>query len=1024
MVKYGILIGLGMVGWMGWASAGELFVEQNGGGDFGTIQAAIDAAVAGDVIIVGDGTWSGDGNRDIDFRGKAVTLRSKNGSGTCIINCGGSTAEHTGFIFQTGEGRDSVVEGFTITNGRHDRAGAIYCSYGNIHDAKASNPTIRRCIIRNNYGEAAGGIYCSSLCGPRIEQCIIAQNFSDQVGGIHFSDECSPEVISCVVCGNEGQFTGGIRTGGAHCNGIIANSVINGNRSYWGTEASGVEWWAYGGSLTLSHCTIVNNAGGPGVLIGGGGDPTGKITNCIVWGNRGNEWKDSQFYFWQMEPSITYCDIEGGWLGEGNIDADPLFVDADGQDDAPGTMDDDLRLIGGSLCLDAGDTSAVPEWMTMDVLGEQRIQNLIVDLGAHEGLNQGLAVMPRDFEVAEGQSAGFTVRLGMDPGETIEVEILIATGDTDISITSPNRLYFDSSNFDQPQTITVTAAQDSDFADGTTVLVVRSPGLISVQVRAVEIDDDSVLYVDGNAVGSGGGADWTNAFPYLQYALAAARNLPGVHEIRVAQGIYLPDQGHIENLGDRTISFELVNGVVLKGGYAGIGASNPDERDIEKYKTILSGDLSGTLEELNDDNFYSKLMDRGTMNYENTMHVVSAIGVDASAVLDGVVITGGTANGWVYGESSEAKNYHGGGVYVESASPTLIDCTITGNIAFVYNGPAAQGGGMYCVNSKPKLIRCSFIRNVADDYDSDAFGAGMSIEDGNPTLIGCTFENNFTYNWGGGIANRGQSHLVLRDCEFTENFGQYGGGGLWDNGTGGMMDGCVFRGNAASLDGGGIYLGYGNSSWTISHCLIYGNKAEWSAGMQIFAAEVQVVNCTIAHNQADDQWGGVMCQDGSTRFLNCIFWGNICDNDRMEWAQIGRDDGKARFDYCCVQGWTGQFAGVGTIEEDPIFADAENGNYYLKSQAGRWDANAKSWVQDDITSPCIDAGNPAAAIMFEPFPNGGVINMGAYGGTAEASKSWFGKPVCETIVVGDLNGDCAVNLADLAMMASHWLEKY
>jgi hypothetical protein len=59
----------------------------------------------------------------------------------------------------------------------------------------------------------------------------------------------------------------------------------------------------------------------------------------------------------------------------------------------------------------------------------------------------------------------------------------------------------------------------------------------------------------------------------------------------------------------------------------------------------------------------------------------------------------------------------------------------------------------------------------------------------------------------------------------------------------------------------------------------------------------------------------------------------------------------------------------------------------------------------------------------EPFPNAGIINMGAYGGTAEASKSYFGKPPCETRVAGDVNGDCIVDYRDLAIALMHWLEE-
>ena len=59
----------------------------------------------------------------------------------------------------------------------------------------------------------------------------------------------------------------------------------------------------------------------------------------------------------------------------------------------------------------------------------------------------------------------------------------------------------------------------------------------------------------------------------------------------------------------------------------------------------------------------------------------------------------------------------------------------------------------------------------------------------------------------------------------------------------------------------------------------------------------------------------------------------------------------------------------------------------------------------------------------EPFPNGGRINMGAYGGTAEASKSYFSEPPCETIIAGDINGDCKVDFVDLSILAYHWLEE-
>jgi hypothetical protein len=82
-------------------------------------------------------------------------------------------------------------------------------------------------------------------------------------------------------------------------------------------------------------------------------------------------------------------------------------------------------------------------------------------------------------------------------------------------------------------------------------------------------------------------------------------------------------------------------------------------------------------------------------------------------------------------------------------------------------------------------------------------------------------------------------------------------------------------------------------------------------------------------------------------------------------------------------GWSGR----GNLNSDPLFADPENGDFHLKSQAGRWEPNGGNWVVDTTGSPCIDAGNPDEPVGLERFPNGGRINIGAYGGTPQASLS-------------------------------------
>ena len=110
--------------------------------------------------------------------------------------------------------------------------------------------------------------------------------------------------------------------------------------------------------------------------------------------------------------------------------------------------------------------------------------------------------------------------------------------------------------------------------------------------------------------------------------------------------------------------------------------------------------------------------------------------------------------------------------------------------------------------------------------------------------------------------------------------------------------------------------------------------------------------------------------------------------------------------------WTGE----GNINEIPLFSSPAAGDYHLKSQAGRWDPNQNQWITDANTSPCIDAGDPNSDWLVELWPHGKRINMGAYGGTAQASMS-----LSEAGNIADLNNDGLVNYVDLMLFANKWL---
>jgi len=306
-------------------------------------------------------------------------------------------------------------------------------------------------------------------------------------------------------------------------------------------------------------------------------------------------------------------------------------------------------------------------------------------------------------------------------------------------------------------------------------------------------------------------------------------------------------------------------------------------------------------------------------------------------------------------------------------------------------------------------------------------------------LIDCILHGNSAIQ-GGAVANY-ISYSRLTDCSLTGNWALESGGGVWNGGRMTLMR-CSITANSAEQGGGIRTCG----ELTLNNCTVAGNSASQSGGglWDLCGDLLCLTNCTFAGNSAErgraltcslwEQWSTII------QLTNCILWDGgdeIWNNDYPAEITIAHSDVQggpaAVHDPCNVVIW-----GEGNIDTDPCFADAGywdpndmpedakydfwvDGEYHLKSQGGRWDASEGRWMIDDVTSPCIDAGDPMSPIGLEPFPNGGIINMGAYGGTAEASKSYFGEPPCETVVAGDINGDCAVDFKDFVLMALHWL---
>lgn len=189
-------------------SAATYVVRPDGIGDYPTIQDAINAAVDADIIELTDGIFRGDGNRDIEYLGKEIIVRSQSGNeSTCIIDAEGTASEmHRGVLFD-GEGAGAVLEGVTVRGGYHSAGAGVSVRNG-------GNPTITNCVIRANTGTGDGGgmrvyqsgVHTSSSTANTFEGCSFESNTAVSVGAGVYCQETSNQLVKdCAFLGNRGS---------------------------------------------------------------------------------------------------------------------------------------------------------------------------------------------------------------------------------------------------------------------------------------------------------------------------------------------------------------------------------------------------------------------------------------------------------------------------------------------------------------------------------------------------------------------------------------------------------------------------------------------------------------------------------------------------------------------------------------------------------------------------------------------------------------------------------------------------
>ncbi len=572
----------------------------------------------------------------------------------------------------------AILDGFTITGGNangeyfpNNAGGGMYIGSLNRNGGPSGSPTLTNCTFSDNSAQWGGGLF-NKHSSPKIANCAFFDNLATgeyfgEGGAIANWFDSSPAIINCTFSSNSADNWGGAVFNHHYSLATMVNNTFFENTA---DEGSGVYNW-FASSV---------------------------ITNCILWNGIADEIRNQ----YNGSATVEWSDVQGGYTGIGNINANPMLVNP---------SSGDFHLLPSSSCIDGGSNSAIQTaGIDKDFEGDDRIRYVSVDMGADESpydmsilitdptnpISTGSAILNGTLNHMGGAGAlDVYFQWNFGPGEPYAYR----TGTQTMTI--PGTFSAKITGLEDSQTYYFRAAVAGDIYGYSTEESFTCENIVET------------VYVDIACTGTPTGQSWEQAYTDLQEAINAT--LPG-DEIWVAEGTYKPGI-------NRNDSFRMRNNVGIYGGFSGTETAR-NQRNWQTNRTILSGDLA-------DNDIRLNFEENRTDNCYHVFYHPDGSNLDSTALLDGFTISGGhteyNGGGMVNKDSSPIitnctffSNYadiNGAGIYNERSSPTITNCILFENSANLSSLPASYGGGIYNLNSSPIITNCTFCLNIARNGD-------------------------------------------------------------------------------------------------------------------------------------------------------------------------------------------------------------------------------------------------------------------------------------------------------------------